>query len=184
MVTNNYYKLVAYLAKNSGKYAAGKNQGLVDFTGNVSQKDSRGMSPQECFFTTNDQYGYSRLCFVSKEWNYYNSGIILGSGTTPATADDYCLENSLIDQNISSYTTTVTNIETANGTKTVILIQNVGSSSITIGEIGVWTPLDMNGGTPAGRCLLDRTVLSSPITIEAGGIGQIEYTISSSSPTV
>lgn len=102
-------------------------------------------------------------------------GICLGSGTTPATIDDYKLENpittgfsaSVVRQYDAQYNSTF-----------VITLTNTSADDIVIGEIGYVGDAHYGAGNSyAAYVLFDRTVLDSPITIPAGGIGQITYTI-------
>lgn len=107
---------------------------------------------------------------------YY--GVCFGSGTTPATEDDYCMEGDLF----TNYTYSQT-YEYGNGSVTYkYTLTNNGDEPFTIGEIGIVTNVTsaVAGNTTGYRSmvLLERTVLESPITIPAnGGVGQIAYTL-------
>ena len=59
----------------------------------------------------------------------------------------------------------------------VLTITNNNATDITIGEVGI---VYQGSNTAA---LLERTVLDSPITIPAGGVSQITYTIRMNYPT-
>ena len=61
-------------------------------------------------------------------------------------------------------------------------ITNTGSSAFTIGELGLIAATYTNVSTNS-KCLVERTVLDTPVTIPAGGIGQVEYTITFNYPT-
>ena len=111
------------------------------------------------------------------------AGIQLGSGTTAATVDDYALE-SIITASTVSCTVTQTPSLDSDGNPYLLLvltITNTGSSAVTIGEVGyaqsIYAATALAGTSCSGRvCLIDRTVLASPITIAAnGGIGFISY---------
>lgn len=104
-----------------------------------------------------------------------NEGIVLGSGRTPATIDDYKLE-SMITSGLSASATR--SYDEDNDTIYVLTITNTSNEDITIGEIGCVGIVHIgenNSGTK--YVLTERTVLDSPVTIPAGGIGKVEYRI-------
>lgn len=112
------------------------------------------------------------------------AGIAVGSGSTPATVDDYCLEN-MITSGITatiptSSTTTYDNTHKQYVASKDIAIANNGSASITISEIGIIASTryaDSVGASASstGTVLVDRTVLDSPVTIPAGESGVVRY---------
>lgn len=109
------------------------------------------------------------LCFVTS-----NAGIVLGSGTAPATRSDYKLENQIT----SGLTHLVTTITDEDGNRTYKLTLNSTTSEpITIGEIGIMGMFLTGGGSGTNYALMERTVLDEPVTIPAGGVGVVEYTI-------
>ena len=104
-----------------------------------------------------------------------NNGIVVGSGRTPATIDDYKLE-SMITSGLSA--SIAKSIDSDNDTIIALTFTNTSSADITIGEIGyVGTVYIDNNFGGSKYVLLERTVLDSPVTIPAGGIGKIEYSI-------
>ena len=109
-------------------------------------------------------------------------GINLGSGNTPATENDYTLENRIS----SGLTGTVIQSTeyTENDARIIIrlTLTNTSSESITVNEIGNFHHMlasSTPGGTGASNeiCMIDRTVLSEPCVIPAGEIRIIEYSI-------
>lgn len=60
-------------------------------------------------------------------------------------------------------------------------MKNTSSADVTIREIGYYACYD--GNTKNSRVLLDRTLLDTPVTIPAGSIGQVVYTITFNYPT-
>lgn len=106
--------------------------------------------------------------FSAASWatNTSSSGVWLGSGSTPATVDDYKLELAITE----GASVSIARIY-ENPVKLVILVTNTSDAPMTIAEVG-WSSL--LGG---GYALADRTVLDTPVTIPAGGIGKIEYAI-------
>lgn len=120
-----------------------------------------------------------------------SKGIAFGSGTTPATEDDYTIEN-LIRSGISVtyapsdgfgsyFYDSEANSEDVYITFT---ITNTGSSSISISEICRFATFSLGsdygaavgtGASYRSAFLIDRTVLDTPVVIEAGSSGVIRY---------
>ena len=93
----------------------------------------------------------------------YNSNtkqILLGSGDTAPTMDDYCLEQFIPNMYLVSYT--CTNDKLGNLTISAI-IRNDNAESVTVKEIGY---IYITIANPNGRnILIYRDVLSTPVTI-------------------
>ena len=114
--------------------------------------------------------------------NQYSSndtsvGTCFGSGNTPATVDDYHLEQR-IDSGISVVAQTkalCTSTETYIEYSATFGVGNTSNADKTIAEVG----LIISGSRAdySTRLLVDRTVLDTPITIPAGQSKQITYTI-------
>lgn len=109
-----------------------------------------------------------------------SSGILIGSGTTPATENDYFLQSQIT----SGFTHTVTLTQSIENDSPVlqynIIITNTSASNLVISEIGYAQSLFAHatqGGSPANTdyFLFDRTVLDTPITIPAGESAGIKY---------
>ena len=105
-----------------------------------------------------------------------NGGTVLGTGTTPPTVDDYALSGELVTG--YTYMSSVSNEVHEDGQSITALytITNNNDQPITIGEVGVIASFTKNSAA-AEKALLERTVLDAPITIAAGGVGQLTYTI-------
>ena len=114
--------------------------------------------------------------------NYSNGGIVLGTGTTAPTEDDYRLEN-LIDIGLTASFTYNSGVDNGGPYGDINLaLQNTSNAPITVSEIGITQPLydtTSLGGTSSSRhlYLLDRTVLAEPVTIAAGATAIITYTL-------
>ena len=115
--------------------------------------------------------------------NAAGAGVVFGSGTTPATENDYNVESAILS-GLSVPTPTVTysydNEKVAR--KLTYAVTNTSSSSITISEIGWRVKLNCttsqgSGSTIEETVLMDRTVLDTPVTIPAGETRIIEYSI-------
>ncbi len=113
-----------------------------------------------------------------------NAGISIGTGDTAATADDYQLEET-VTSGVSlalSATTPGTTEQGAPALTYKITVTNTGAEELVIREIGYKQTLkgtNNPGGVSTSDivCLLDRTVLPTPVTIQAGDAGVIEYTL-------
>ncbi len=114
--------------------------------------------------------------------NVSDYGIILGTGTTAPTEDDTTLEN-IISGGLSVTVTQRSGVNS--GVPFVeynLAINNTGSASVTISEVGYIQRLQAataSGGTSGSYYpfLLDRTVLTRPVTVPAGGTSVIRYTL-------
>lgn len=114
--------------------------------------------------------------------NQFIYGLFFGSGNDPATVDDYKLSGSTI-QNISfSYTNNSTYAEDGSSVDVVYnyTITNNNAEAITIGEVGLFaeaTWCTSYNTYTHHYYMFERTAFESPITIPAGGVGQVTYTI-------
>lgn len=172
MVTKNwYYVMKAYRAQKT-------LTGVITDTGGY--KDDCSYYASDTILLTMALRANSGLSFYYAYSNY-NSYIVLGRGRTPATVNDYKLENMIT----SGLSATVSNSVDENGDCTQkLVITNTSSGDITIGEIGLSAPFYRSTiSSDRGMALMDRTVLDEPVTIPAGGIGMIDYTIKIPIPT-
>lgn len=105
------------------------------------------------------------------------SGVVFGSGTTAPVINDNQLES-----RISTISGTVNySVNKDDNFYAIIIsatITNTASDDITIAEVGLYRNTTGNWGA-----LVERTVLEAPVTIPAGGVGQITYTIRMNYPT-
>jgi len=111
------------------------------------------------------------------------AGISVGSGNTPATDEDYQLESTIT----SGLTAQVNRILDFDGSgypyiRYDIMLTNNTGNDIVVNEIGykqnIQTATSSGGASVAARlCLIDRTVLNSPLVIEAGTYEVIRYTL-------
>ena len=108
----------------------------------------------------------------------YSSGVMFGTNSTPPTFEDYTINNTGVT--VTGSIAKTVNIND-NGSVTAILnctLTNTGETEITISEVGLKVSL-----TNTGSVLFERTVLDTPVTIPAGGVGQVVYTITFNYPT-
>ena len=109
-----------------------------------------------------------------------NYGASFGTGTTPATASDYCLESILGTTQIDVSTPSAVSYsrgDTYDEYSVTFGITNITSEAITISEVGLIAMPYYDGTTSNKYTLVDRTVLDTPTTIPAGQSKQITYTI-------
>lgn len=108
------------------------------------------------------------------------SGIAFGTGTTPATEDDYALE-AIISSGLNLQTIEQESAQNANGDyiyNLLLSITNTTGSPITINEVAMCC-----GGSSQsdsyypGHYVLDRTVLDTPVVVPANGIAYLKYSI-------
>lgn len=107
-------------------------------------------------------------------------GVIFGTGTAQPTIDDYKLSGNIISTIVASVSYTRTVTEDSTVFQCVYTLTNTGTEEITIGEIGL---IGGSGSYESNKMLVERTVLDSPVTIPAGGVGQVTYTITFNYPT-
>ena len=109
-------------------------------------------------------------------------GISVGKGATAAKETDVNLENTITSGINLNLTETVLGCD-APGNPWIqykLTVTNTGSEAVTITEVGYKQKLKGTRypkGTSASDvvCLIDRTLLSTPVTIEAGDAGVILY---------
>ena len=179
MILRNYYKIIELIAKGSSEnyYAVFKGQTGADMT--LRYNSSYG----ESYAAT---LGFALSPTISTSNN--TSGIQFGTGTTPPTFDDYKLSGSIIAGLTGTLTKDCVNDEDGNFVITIsATLTNTNSTDVTIGEIGYSRSFTGRGTTGNSNAyayiLIDRTVLDTPVTIPAGGIGQVTYTIRMNYPT-
>lgn len=129
-----------------------------------------------------DNQSWLALYSTSMSYSTYTYGIMIGSGGTPATLDDYKLE-ALITSGLS-VSVSVTSDDDNDGVYK-LTITNTSGVDVTIKEIGMALKLYTgSNSTVSANFLVERTVLDNPITIPAGGIGLIDYAIKLPIPEV
>lgn len=109
-------------------------------------------------------------------------GVMFGDGTTEVSKDDYQLSGNIISTISAAAADQSTHNDGQAIKSTVYTITNTGSTPITISEIGYFGHVGY--GNDNYICtLVERTLLEAPLTIPAGGIGQVTYTIRMNYPT-
>lgn len=116
----------------------------------------------------------------------FNQAVFFGTGSTAPTIDDYRLAGDTVTGYTSSHTYKDEYAEDGTFAKrtATYTITNNNAEPVTIGEIGIFICAVWTTGYSSNKYiyttypyLLERTVLESPITIPAGGVGQVTYSI-------
>ena len=115
-----------------------------------------------------------------------SAGVIIGTGTTPATVSDYKLD-SQITTGVSFVNSGATSFNVDDDGYSMFVtsgVTNNGTEPLPVSEIGLVAQL-YNGNSASNYCypLLDRTVLEEPIVINPGETKQLTYTIRMNYPT-
>lgn len=165
MFTNNYIKWqrMAFV----GDYSVG----LIDVNG-ASVSATTNYSYQTTYGVALGKKMASPTLYST------GAGLIFGTGATPATKDDYCLESQITAGLSIKAGSTVIAEETpgvyvAQVTHT---LTNTSDAPINLYEFGLVGEVFTSGGS-SKYVLFERTVLSEPITIHPGGLKLVTYKI-------
>lgn len=141
-----------------------------------------GVNGLEYFLTNNFSFPGSRAeAFTNSATT---AGISIGTGSTPATRGDVNLEETITGGVNVTLTSKVIGCDApgAPWLKYTLTVTNTGSDPLTITEVGYKQTVKAAtypGATSAADvvCLFDRTVLDTPLTIQGGDAGVLEYTL-------
>lgn len=138
-------------------------------------------------YYTNGYAQATNMGFMAGSITYNNSGVYVGSGSTPATESDWELETPILGNKLTGSFTTSYSV---NSDKNVMYVNydyvltNLTQEDITIREIGRTTLVATNptkgeavqtGTTYKKPVLVDRTVLETPVVIPAGEAATVRY---------
>lgn len=113
-------------------------------------------------------------------------GVVFGTGNTEPTIDDY----QMAGEHFVDYTVSHTYENTIDGTTRTLscryTLTSTSTESVTIGEVGLSIYAFRKSGSYRyySGFLIERTALDSPITIPAGGVGIITYTLKFGLPNI
>ena len=171
MVTKNFKEIMAYIFSRT-EYSGGSSQYMPtltdinndDYISNQTNRieGSFGIPNTNPFSETGSSVSYI--------------GVKVGTGITEATEDDYELEIVNSDITVDALLQAVT----SNASKQYIMaLSNTTENDIDISEVGLYVRAysQYNSGWNTLTFLLDRTVLSSPVTIPAGENKTLVYEI-------
>ena len=118
--------------------------------------------------------------------NYYNCSIVLGSGNTQPTEDDYILTNKITSGLTVGSVTVNLNIDSDGNPykEFIFLVTNTSQDAISIREIGYVGQLDApdtvgSNSTSISSYLLDHSLLDTPVTIQPSESSAIKYVLKS-----
>ena len=177
MHTNNFYRAFAnYIGYN----AFGSTMGLVAYNGSTINSFDRFYC-DPTLWLPNASSNNGNMYHVLSSFSDNYGGVIFGTGDTPPTLADYKLAGDAIFNLVA--TVSKVSAMDANGFSFAVTysLTNNNSEAVTIKEVG--SVLGKSAAGQANKVLIDRTVLDNPVTIEAGGVGQVVYTIGMSFPT-
>lgn len=182
MFLRNWYKALTaeMYNKYENKDVKGKNTSGADayFTGGGASGGVYDYTPLVLTGSSILSNNYYVPCMNHVRTSYGYGGAVFGTGDTTPTFDDYKLSGDLVTTINASGSTVVTQDDDGYTYVCTYTISNTGSADITIKEVGL-----ILYGRANSSFLIERTVLDSPLTIPAGGIGQVEYTIRMNYPT-
>lgn len=168
MITNNWYRWFAWNMYNGGsRKLYGMNYDGVPtlFTAYNSS------------YVTRVFPGDADILKISISDNVSVYGIVFGDGTVAPSPNDYKMSGNNINSSLEKLSTVKT--ATLDGDTQhfsfVFTLRNNSSASLTISEVG-WF------GYANFPMMLDRTLLATPVTIPAGEVGTVKYTISITLP--
>lgn len=104
-------------------------------------------------------------------------GTWFGKGTTPPTVDDYTMEDPYVGGEFTVQCATAatgTHTEESYSISIVYNVTNTTSEDLSISEIGVFS---RHISTGQYYCLLDHTILETPVVVPAGRTVAMEYVI-------
>ena len=170
MLTNNFYSVLA-----QNMIGTVKPDSIKTTSGALGKINNAGGSYLPFFISgSNNKVD---LSIVNQNYSSSKGGVVFGDGNTPATAEDYKLAGNII-KGFTAIANLAHSID--NGVAQVVATYTINASSeVTIKEIVAFAYT--GGGNSA--YIVDRTVLDTPVTIPAGGIGQVVYTITFNYPT-
>ena len=174
MITRNFENLLASILETSDINTSSTHFPVIDVWGETR------------FIGGSFNYSFPSSIASTPILSQTEPGISVGTDDTPESKFDINLKNTITSG------ITITAITSAIGCEATdtcykdytVTITNNGSSAITIREIGykqlisTVKYINFNGsssGANSTACLLDRTVLNPPITIQAGDAGVILY---------
>ena len=180
MITKNFKAIIACLLQSSS--TSGNSGGLIPV------KDTSGTTQYLSSKFSAFPYTVGTTVRISTG---SQSGIWLVTGTTQPTENDYNLE-SRITSGLSASTPTITYGVDISGNpykELLFTLTNTTSSDISISEIGFFQESFVAAtqgaipGSSATAIMLDRTVLSTPVTVPANDSAAIKYTLKTVMPS-
>lgn len=176
MLTNNYKKMALGFVLGSGDSTYNRfQQQVVDINGTSFLS--------YCPPSTYMSYNTLGEALRTPKNSVSNQSCCFGDGNATPTADDYKLSGNII-QNLS-FTKTMSYTQEDDGVRmtAVYRITNNNSTPVTISEVGLFGCGFTNLNGVVKNLLLERSLLDYPVTIEAGGFGDVTYEVKAYYPT-
>ena len=126
---------------------------------------------------------YLSLNTIKTNLSPSSQGVLFGTGDTPASVDDYNLAGNVIQNIVASISRSFSYSDAQQSLKAIYTITNNNTEAITIKEVALNVQYTHTSNGSSNGCVIDRTVLDTPVTIPAGGVGQVVYTITFNYPT-
>lgn len=173
MITNNFKKIAACFLQSVGNVTYGMFP-IVGTDGNTY------------YYGANPTVQWPDTVSTSFVNSFSSAGIVLGTGDTAATANDYRIETP-ITSGLSANITFVRTCDTQNGyadLEFTIVATNTSGADIVVKEIAYNQSIRISttaGGTGSTSKIIcfDRTVLANPVTVPSGGQASIKYKLRS-----
>lgn len=187
MLLNNYYEYRRMMFAGGGtNYTHDPYWDKYNFVGTGGSKLS-GLSAE---WAGRGDLGYwlnkgrCQAITSANSTNESSFGVFFGTGSTPATLTDYTLANPITSGlTITNTTNLHGRVEDGNGGIELtgsFLLQNTTDAEMNIWEMGIITPVgsgQSSGRVQAYPALMERTVLSEPVTIQPGGAKLVIYRV-------
>lgn len=175
MITSNFYRSVGVMFKT---VSAAK---VKNVSGNTKTCYHPGSTYLYNWYIGGSTNGSS--LFYAPQVTSSNGGVWFGTGNTPPTFDDYKLSGTQVLGLAATKVLTLDEDDEGGGiTGTYTLINN-NASEVTISEVGLFAPIFTSANKIDTYQMWERTVLDNPVTIPAGGVGKVTYTVRANWPT-
>ena len=181
MLTENYYRLYEMI------YKGDESGNSTTFINSYGQSKTLRLNRNNAISYV-DSMNFKSIGSTAHE-SSGSSGIMFGDDATPPTPADYKLSGNVIAN--LTLTHSVARVMKSDGCAEItntVLVTNGNTNDVTIKEVGLFTQITAYNPTSSSGLssytMVDRTVLDTPVTIPAGGIGQVTYTIRMNYPTV
>lgn len=167
MLTNNFYQAMRAFLTNSTMQITT----LANTTGNYSITSDKSYYIFRGFANNDSRY-VVKTAAANETW-----GMAFGTGTVPPTPADYWLSGNVITTlNIVACTVTSNNGDGFLRMINDVTVKNTSDTeTVVINEMGV-IGQSYYGSSTKYACLVDRTVLDTPLTLAPGEQGVITYT--------